>query len=96
MAKLKRNTADANLSNVTVKIKQPEPVEIEVDIDRLKWEHSTMLSRAQSDDVPEAEQTELVFGVLEAVTGQDMRQMPLRVINAVLGEIRAHFGADPN
>jgi hypothetical protein len=89
-----RGPAAADLSNVTVTVKPPEHVNIDVDIDRLKWRHSAMLQQAMSPDLPEEEQEALIFGVLEAVTGQDMRDQPLRVINAVLAEIKGAFGDD--
>ena len=84
----------SNPSNVTVTVKQPTHVDIEVDLDRLKWKHSTMMQRAQDETLSTEEQEDLVFGVLEAVTGQDMRQQPLRVINAVLLQIKTAFGDD--
>lgn len=92
-AKIKRATRlDTNPTNVVVTVKDPARIEIEVDIDRLRWEHASMLERSQDPNVPQEEQSRLVLAVLEAVTGQDMAQQPLRVVNAVLAQIKNAFG----
>ena len=72
---------------VTVSIKPQKQYNIEIDPDKLRWEHLAIIQKAQADGLGENEAGEAFFDLLRALTGENLREHPLRVVMAVINQL---------
>lgn len=88
--------AETNERNVSVTIMPLKNYDVVLDVDKLRWQHMGIFQKATAEGISEGEAGEAFFSLLEVLTGQDMRDYPLRVITRVMAEMQAAMGEMAN
>lgn len=88
--------AETNERNVSVTIMPLKNYDVVLDVDKLRWQHMEIFRKATTDGISEGDAGEAFFALLEVLTGQDMRDYPLRVITRVMAEMQAAMGEMAN
>jgi hypothetical protein len=85
-ALLPEPAAEDDNINVTVRIKKNPHIDVEIDIDRLSYKEMKRL-RKLANEQGEDEAMDEVIAVLSKLTGQDLSEAPVRVVNAIMAQL---------
>lgn len=76
---------------VVVRFKKSAPVEIEIDADLLTWEDTLQFQELRDKNangrISDMELMDYINDLLTKLTGQNVRKLPARVVNALIGEL---------